>query len=74
MWNILKNDPKVNACWDIANYVAVAKLHYNDHEDVHAKIVAANALKILQILLRHGILPDVMEEKAGDENDAHLVV
>jgi len=74
MWNILKKDPEVNACWDIANYIAVAKLHYNDHGDVHAKIVAANALKMLKILLEHNVLPDVMSEKAGDEDDAYLVV
>ena len=74
MWELLKDDPEVNACWDIANYIAVAKLGYNDHGEVHAKIVAANALKMLDILLEHNILPDVMKEHAGDEDDAHLIV
>ncbi len=74
MWNILKNDPEVNACWDMANYLAVAKLNYNDHGEVHAKIVAANALKMLKILLEHNILPDIIKERAGDEDDAFLVV
>lgn len=26
MWELMKNDPEVNADWDMANYIAVAKL------------------------------------------------
>jgi len=74
LWNLMKQDPEVNACWDMADYIAVAKLNYNDHGEVHAKVVAANALKMLDILLENGILPDIMEEGAGDEDDAHLIV
>ncbi|RLE93515.1 MAG: phosphohydrolase [Thermoprotei archaeon] len=74
LWCLLKEDAEVNACWDMADYIAVAKLGYNDHGEVHAKIVAANALKMLDLLLSAGILPDIMKEKAGDEDDAHLVV
>jgi len=74
MWRLLCSDPEVNADWDIANFIAVAKLKYNDHGEVHAKIVAANALKMLDILLENNILPDIMKEGAGDEDDVHLVV
>ncbi|MEM1990492.1 MAG: phosphohydrolase, partial [Candidatus Bathyarchaeia archaeon] len=74
MWELLKDDPEVNADWDMANYVAVAKLKYNDHGEVHAKIVAANALKMLNLLLDNGILTSVVKERAGDEDDAYLVV
>jgi len=74
MWRLLNSDPEVNANWDIANYIAVRKLGYNDHGEVHAKIVAANALKMLDLLLESGVLPDMMKEKAGDEDDVHLVV
>jgi metal-dependent HD superfamily phosphatase/phosphodiesterase len=31
MWELLKNDPEVNADWDMANFIAVSKLKYNDH-------------------------------------------
>ncbi|MEM2927339.1 MAG: HD domain-containing protein, partial [Nitrososphaerota archaeon] len=74
MWELLKDDPEVNADWDMANYIAVAKLKYNDHGEVHAKIVAANALKMLKLLLNNGILTSVIKERAGDEDDAHLIV
>jgi len=74
MWKLLREDPEVNADWDIAEYITVAKMNINDHGEVHALITAANALKMLQILLKHGILPDIMKERAGDEDDAHLIV
>ncbi len=74
MWELLKNDPEVNADWDMANYIAVVKLKYNDHGEVHAKIVAANALKMLKLLLNNGVLTSVIKERAGDEDDAHLIV
>jgi len=74
MWKLLNSDPEVHADWDIANFIAVGKLKYNDHGEVHAKIVAQNALKMLEILLECGILPDIMKMHAGDEDDVHLVV
>ncbi len=74
MWTILKSDPEVKACWDISNFIAVRKLKYNDHGEVHAKIVAANALRMLDILLSRGIMPDILKEGAGDEDDVHLVI
>ncbi|HIE22885.1 MAG TPA: phosphohydrolase [Candidatus Korarchaeota archaeon] len=74
LWDIMRGDPEVNANWDMADYITTSKLHYNDHGEVHAKIVAANALKMLKLLLEDGVLPDIMGEKAGDEDDAHLIV
>ncbi len=74
MWKLLRDDPEANADWDMANYIAVAKLGYNDHGDIHVKIVAANALKMLKLLLDNGILPSVIKERAGNEDDAHLIV
>jgi len=74
MWELLRDDPEVNADWDMANYIAVAKLGFNDHGDIHVKIVAANALKMLKILLDNGILTSVIKERAGDEDDVHLIV
>ena len=74
MWTILSKDPEVKANWDIANFIAVRKLKYNDHGEVHAKLVAANALRMLDILLSRGIMPDIMRESAGEDDDVHLVV
>ena len=74
MWELLRDDPEANANWDMANYIAVSRLGFNDHGDVHVKIVAANALKMLRLLLGNGILTSVMKERAGDEDDVHLIV
>lgn len=74
MWDLLRADPEVNACWDMADYITTAKLRYNDHGEVHAKVVAANALRMLDLLLDAGVLPDVVADGGGDEDDAHLIV
>ena len=74
LWKLMANDPEVNADWDMSNYIAVSKLGYNDHGDVHMKIVAANALKMLRLLTENGVFGDLVKEKAGDLDDDFLVV
>ncbi|MBC7195043.1 MAG: phosphohydrolase [Caldisericia bacterium] len=73
-FNLLVNDPEVRGDWDLANFIAVKKLKYNDHGEVHAKIVCASALKMLDILLEKGIKPDFIKEGGGDEDDEHLII
>lgn len=74
MFNMLVNDGEVRANWDLANFIAVKKLKYNDHGEIHAKIVCASALKMLDILLEKGIKPDFVKEDGGDEDDEHFIV
>jgi metal-dependent HD superfamily phosphatase/phosphodiesterase len=74
MWDLLKGDPEAKADWDMANYIAVSKLKYNDHGEIHAKIVAANALRMLTLLLDNGVPTSTLKEKAGDEDDVYLIV
>ncbi len=74
MWELLRNDPEVNADWDIANYIAVNRMQFNDHGDVHVKIVAASALKMLKLLLEGGVTPGAIKDRAADEDDVHLIV
>jgi metal-dependent HD superfamily phosphatase/phosphodiesterase len=52
----------------------VSKLKYNDHGEIHAKIVAANALRMLTLLLDNGVPTSTLKEKAGDEDDVYLIV
>ncbi len=70
----MRHDPEANADWDMANYITVLKLGYNDHGDIHVKIVAANALKMLKILFDHGIVTSAIKERAADEDDVYLIV
>lgn len=74
LWGILRTDPEVKADWDMSNYIAVSKLHYNDHGETHAKIVAANALTMLRLLIENGVQTSLVREKAGSEEDVVLVV
>lgn len=73
MWHLLVEDPEVRADWDMADFVAVTKLHYNDHGEIHAKIVAASALSMLDLLIKRGIKPEVVSSGAGNIDDAFLV-
>jgi metal-dependent HD superfamily phosphatase/phosphodiesterase len=70
---VLIADPEVRANWDAANYMVVAKLNFNDHGEVHHKVVAGAAASILQLLVEGGVQPDVVTSGAGDLDDAFLV-
>jgi metal-dependent HD superfamily phosphatase/phosphodiesterase len=74
MFEALVADPEMRANWDMGDYIAVSKLQYNDHGEVHAKIVAASAVEMLNLLLEAGVEPDVIASGAGDEDDAFMVV
>ncbi len=74
LWNLMREDAEVNADWDMSNYIAVTKLHYNDHGEIHMKIVAMNALKMLKLLDESGIIGAMVKAKAEDIDDEYLVV
>ena len=74
LWKILVADPEVRANWDMADYIAVTKLHFNDHGEIHAKVTAASALSMLDLLVKSGVKPEVVASGAGDMDDAYLVV
>ncbi len=74
MWEMVTGDAEVRANWDMADYLTVTKLHYNDHGEAHARIVAANAVLIYDLLREARIAPDVARSGAGDEDDACAVI
>lgn len=74
MWRLLNKDEEVRANWDMADFIAVTKLNYNDHGEIHAKIVAASALSMLDLLIKAGVKPEIVSSGAGDEDDAALAV
>src|SRR5512139_917159 len=74
LFESLLGDPRVMAQWDLANYMAVVKLGYNDHGPIHAQIVTAAAMQMTQLLHHAGVNFDVVESGAGDLDDAHAVV
>ena len=70
----LIRDPEALASWDMANYITMRKLGYNDHGRVHAFVTGAASLAILELLLEGGVRPDVIESGIGDTGDVFLVV
>lgn len=68
------SDPRATAHWEMANYMAVIKLGYNDHGPIHARVVTAAAMQIMQLLHQRGVPLDVVTSGAGDLDDAHAVV
>ncbi len=74
MWELLVFDPEVRADWDMADYIAVTKLNFNDHGEIHAKIAAASSLSMLDLLRKAEKKSDVISSGAGDWDDAFLVV
>ena len=72
-WQTLLDDTEAQANWDMANYMAVNKLGYNDHGRTHAIVAGANAVRIFDLLVESGVKPDVALSGAGDVDDACLV-
>ena len=70
----LHNDPEALAHWDMANYVTMRKLGYNDHGRVHAFITGAASLAITELLLDAGVKPDLLDSGIGDADDVFLTV
>jgi len=74
LYTRLLTDPQTLALWDLTGYMAVEKLGYNDHGQMHAQVVAANALQLLHLLAEAGLQPDVVTSDAGTLEDACVVV
>jgi hypothetical protein len=74
VWKALKDDLFIRGLWEMSDYIIKIKMHFNAHGDTHAKVVAANALKILDILVKKGIGIDTVHDGIGDIDDAYLIV
>lgn len=74
MYDLLTNDGELNGYWDIANFMLTEKLKYNDHGEVHAKVVAYSACKMASLLKKNGITPDFIKHGGGDWDDEYLIL
>ena len=75
LFQMLQEDEETNTLLNLANYIAVRKLGYNDHGPIHARIVTANGVKLLQIILGSTeVQVDSIKGLGMTEDDAHLIV
>src|SRR6187551_1080803 len=67
-------DPQLKAWWHVANVNAVLRLQINDHSWVHVQIVANIALKLLRLLVKHGVEPSAQADYRLTADDSEVVV
>ncbi len=75
LFRMLQTDEEVSTLLNLANFIAVRKLGYNDHGPIHARICAANGVRILQVLLQNAdVKLDTVHGLGMTEDDAYLVI
>jgi metal-dependent HD superfamily phosphatase/phosphodiesterase len=68
-------DEETETLLNLANYIAVKKLGYNDHGPIHAMITAANGLNLLGLILDSRIVDlDSMRGLGLSADDAHVII
>ena len=67
-------DPQVKAWWHVANVNAVIRLQINDHSWVHVQIVANIALRLLRLLVKHGVQPSAQRDYRLSADDSEIIV
>lgn len=72
--NYLFSDEELQEMQDYANNVSIKRLGYNDHGPVHMRQVAANAIKMLNLLQDAGIRTSLEQEEIGTFEDSMCAV
>lgn len=70
----ISNDEEIKGLLEQANNLSILRLGYNDHGEVHSKIVALNSLKMFEILVESGLKPSIVKEGVGDEEDSKIAI
>ncbi|MDX1435571.1 MAG: hypothetical protein R3335_02090, partial [Anaerolineales bacterium] len=60
--------------WKCANVNAVDRLGMSDHGEVHIRIVANAALRLIRLVMDSGVEPGVVENHGLTREDAEVVV
>ena len=67
-------DRELSQLWKCANINAVDRSGISDHGEVHIRIVANAALRILRLLVKGGVEPSVVTHHGLTGEDAELIV
>jgi metal-dependent HD superfamily phosphatase/phosphodiesterase len=70
----LDRDVELHTLWQCANVNAVERSGITDHGEVHIKIVANIALKLVRMLIEAGVLMGVVDDHGLTTDDAEIVV
>lgn len=67
-------DDELYALWIAENVTAIDRLNMTDHGPVHVKIVTNLAVRMLRLLMDHGVEPSVVKDYGMSKEDAEVVV
>ena len=70
----INSDDELYHLWQVANVNAVQRLGMSDHGPVHVQIVMNIALKMLRLLVDHGVQPSLVIHHGLTIEDAEVVV
>ena len=74
LMQMISEDVRVQTFWRCANVMAIDRMGYSDHGPTHVKIVANSALRILRILVKRGVVPNVVKDYGLTDEDAEVIV
>jgi hypothetical protein len=72
--NSVKEDIELQTFWRCSNVMAINRMGYTDHGPTHVKIVANSALRLLRILVKSGVVPNIVKDYNLTNEDAEVVV
>lgn len=70
----IQSDLELQQLWKCANINAVDRSGISDHGEIHIRIVANAALKIMRLLMDGGVKPSIVQHHAMANEDAEVVV
>lgn len=70
----IEGDLELQQIWKCANINAVDRAHISDHGEIHIRIVANAALRILRLLIDGGVVPSIVTNHEMTNDDAEVVV
>ena len=74
LMNKINEDQELFQIWKCANVNAVDRSGISDHGEVHIRIVANAALRIIRLLVKGGVEPSVVTHHGLTSQDAELIV
>lgn len=72
--NRINADQELFQIWKCANVNAVNRSGISDHGEVHIRVVANAALRIMRLLVKGGVEPSVVTHHELTEEDAEVIV
>lgn len=73
-WEFIHNHNEIKMNWDMADYIMIEKMKYNDHGRTHAYIVASNALKLFKLIQKLKIKTDLIKDHGGNIDDVATIL